>query len=150
MMKKLVPFKVISIVGFLIMVVALLLLLNMHCLFGDNIVSIAVQILAVGLMIWARVTFGRRSFHAAGNPTVGGLITSGPYHYIRHPIYASILYFSGAGILSHLSILSLTLGLSILAAAGIRIFVEEKLLRENYPAYSEYAEHTKRIIPFLV
>jgi hypothetical protein len=28
------------------------------------------QVAAVGLMIWARITFGRRSFHVLANPTV--------------------------------------------------------------------------------
>jgi protein-S-isoprenylcysteine O-methyltransferase Ste14 len=32
----------------------------------------------------------------------------------------------------------------------LRIFVEEKLLRERYAEYGEYAERTKRLIPFLV
>ena len=50
-------------------------------------------------MVAARITFGRRSFHAAANPTEGGLVTTGPYAYIRHPIYAAILYFVWAGAL---------------------------------------------------
>ena len=38
----------------------------------------AIQAAAVVLMIAARVTFGRRSFHAAANTTEGGLVTHGP------------------------------------------------------------------------
>jgi protein-S-isoprenylcysteine O-methyltransferase Ste14 len=43
----------------------------------------------------ARVTFGRRSFHAAANPTAGGLVTTGPYRLIRHPIYTAACLFVG-------------------------------------------------------
>jgi protein-S-isoprenylcysteine O-methyltransferase Ste14 len=34
----------------------------------------------------ARVTFGGRSFHVGANPTEGGLVTKGPYRFVRHPI----------------------------------------------------------------
>ena len=60
-----------------------------------------VQVAAVLLMVWARMTFGRRSFHAAANPTAGGLVTWGPYRYWRHPIYSAILLFLWSGVLSH-------------------------------------------------
>jgi protein-S-isoprenylcysteine O-methyltransferase Ste14 len=142
--------KLISIVGFLVMVAALLLLLKADCLFGNDIISIAVQILAVGLMIWARVVFGRRSFHAMGNPTDSGVVTSGPYQYVRHPIYAAVLYFIWAGVFSHFSIENAVLGVCGVVGAGMRILVEERLLVERYPEYGEYANRTKRIIPFLV
>ena len=49
-------------------------------------VTLGLQIAALLLMVWARLTFGVRSFHATANATAGGLVTSGPYHYIRHPI----------------------------------------------------------------
>jgi protein-S-isoprenylcysteine O-methyltransferase Ste14 len=142
--------KVISVAGYLIMVVVLLLLIKEGWILGENVVAIAVQTLAIGLMIWARTTFGRRSFHAAGDPTEGGLVTSGPYRYLRHPIYASVLYFIWAGVLTHLAVESLLLGLFGLLGVGLRIFVEEKLLRERYPEYAEYAKRTRRLIPLLV
>ena len=90
-----------SIVAVLILVGALVLLLRRGELLGAGPVSIAFQVIAVLLMLWARVTFGRRSFHAAANPTAGGLVTWGPYRYWRHPIYAAVLLFLWAGVLSH-------------------------------------------------
>jgi protein-S-isoprenylcysteine O-methyltransferase Ste14 len=109
-----------------------------------------VQIIAVLLMIWARITFGRRSFHAAANPTEGGLVTTGPYAYLRHPIYASILYFLWAAIFSHLSVVNLILGTIGTTGACIRIYAEEQLIVHQYPQYAEYALRTKRLIPFLI
>jgi protein-S-isoprenylcysteine O-methyltransferase Ste14 len=144
------PLRLISIAGYLIMVVVLLVLIMEGWLLGENVVAILVQILAVGLMIWARATFGRRSFHVAGGPTEGGLVTSGPYRYVRHPIYASVLYFIWAGVITHPSIVSLLLGLCSILGVGMRIFVEEKLLRERYPEYREYARRTRRLVPFLL
>ena len=108
-----------------------------------------VQLLAVLLMLWARVTFGRRSFHAGADPTEGGLVTTGPYKFLRHPIYAAILYFIWSGILTHLSVMNLLLGVVVIVGAGLRMFAEEKLLLVRYPEYIEYATRTKRIIPFV-
>jgi protein-S-isoprenylcysteine O-methyltransferase Ste14 len=142
--------KLISVVGFLLMVAALLLLLKDNCLFGGNVFGVAVQVLAVCLMIWARVVFGKRSFHAVGNTTKGELVTSGPYRYVRHPIYAAALYFIWAGVLTHLTILTAALGACAIVGAGMRTFVEERFLRQQYPEYAEYANRTRRLIPFLV
>ena len=84
--------KIASIVGFCVVPLVLVILFMRGSILGDGFVVIIVQVLAVLLMLWARVTFGRRSFHASADPTEGGLITTGPYHYLRHPIYAAVLY----------------------------------------------------------
>jgi protein-S-isoprenylcysteine O-methyltransferase Ste14 len=143
-------FKLASIVGLVVMITALVALIRDHSLFGESPIPIGVQILAFSLMVWARVTFGGRSFHAAANPTAGGVVTSGPYRFVRHPIYAAVIYFTWAGVLSHLSILNLVLGICTVAGAALRIVAEEKLLVDRYPEYRGYANRTKRILPFLI
>jgi protein-S-isoprenylcysteine O-methyltransferase Ste14 len=100
-------------------------------------------------MIWARRTFGRRSFHLAASPTEGGLVTSGPYRFIRHPIYASIVFLTWAGLLAHLSFLNVCFGVLVFVGALIRIRCEEHLVQIRYPEYDAYALRTKRMIPYL-
>src|SRR5579862_6825169 len=87
------------------------LYLNHHAIFGTGPITIAIQVIAALLMAWARLTFGIRSFHGTANPTAGGLVTTGPYKYIRHPIYAAILYFLWAGISAHVSLVTVAAGL---------------------------------------
>lgn len=141
--------KQISILGYIILFFSLFGLVLRRTLFAESAELIAVQICALFLMIWARMTFGRRSFHYAADPTEGGLVVTGPYRYIRHPIYASLLYFASAGILSHLSLIDSLLGLAAAAATAVRIYAEERLVVQQYPQYREYAARTKRIIPYL-
>jgi protein-S-isoprenylcysteine O-methyltransferase Ste14 len=118
-------------------------------LLGAGPVTIGIQVLAVLLMIWARLTFGLRSFHAAANPTSGGLVTRGPYRWLRHPIYSAVLYFVWAGIAAHPSGSSILVALLASASLGVRMYGEERLLREMYPEYTEYARHTARVLPFI-
>jgi len=118
-------------------------------LFTAQPIAIVLQTIAVGLMVWARIAFGSRSFHAAANPTAGGLVTSGPYKYIRHPIYTAGNLFGWASIAVHPSLLSVALGVLLLLGGFTRMFIEERLVKETYPEYAEYAKTTKRMIPYV-
>jgi protein-S-isoprenylcysteine O-methyltransferase Ste14 len=100
-------------------------------------------------MIWARFTFGRRSFHAAANPTAGGLVTTGPYRFIRHPIYTGVCLFVTAGAAAHVSLNSVLFCGLIWATSITRMLCEERLLQGMYPEYAKYAAATPRMIPFV-
>jgi protein-S-isoprenylcysteine O-methyltransferase Ste14 len=126
------------------------LYLNNYAIFGAGPITIAIQIIAVLLMVWARLTFGIRSFHGTANPTAGGLVTTGPYRYIRHPIYAAVLYFFWAGIAAHPSFVTVAVGLLATALTAVRIVAEEKLLVTMYPQCGAYARATKRVVPFVL
>lgn|GEM_PF-367736 len=142
--------RTLSLVGFLLAVLGLIGLALRHHLFATEPIWIAVQTLAVGWMIWARMTFGMRSFHAAANPTPGALVTHGPYRWLRHPIYAAILWFVAAGIAVHPNLTALGLGVLVGAGLAVRMHLEERLLRRTYPEYAAYAARTRRIVPFLI
>jgi protein-S-isoprenylcysteine O-methyltransferase Ste14 len=139
-----------SLLATLVLTVAVLGLFLSHALFARGSAAIAVQVLAALLMLWARLTFGLRSFHAGADPTAGGIVTTGPYRFIRHPIYAAILYFVWAGVASHFSALALVAGLGATAGIVVRLATEERLLVERYPEYRDYAARTRRLIPFVV
>ena len=142
-----------SLVATLLLVVCIVLLYTRHSLFAAKPIGIALQVLAALLMLWARLTFGLRSFHATANPTGGGLVSSGPYRYWRHPIYASVLLFTWTGILAHGAVptlLDLAIGALATAMTLVRVLAEEQLLRAAMPGYAAYADSTKRFIPFVL
>jgi protein-S-isoprenylcysteine O-methyltransferase Ste14 len=140
---------VVSGLGYVIMVAGLVGLVLGHAIISPASVVIVCQVVAIGLMIWARLTFGRRSFHATAGPTEGGLITSGPYRFIRHPIYTSVCLFTWASSLAYASAFTVGMALMVALGAAIRIASEERALRQRYPEYSAYAGRTKRMVPFI-
>lgn len=141
-----------SLAATMVLVVAVVALLVRRALVAATPIGIALQVLAALLMLWARLTFGMRSFHATADPTAGGLVATGPYRYWRHPIYAAVLLFVWAGVLSHGVSSLVDLALAVLATGMtlIRVQAEEQLLRVAMPEYADYAARTKRFIPFVL
>ena len=141
--------KTLSIVGYFGMVGGLLGLLVMRALFSYSPLVISVQVIAHLLFLWARITFGRRSYHVGANPTEGGLVTGGPYRYIRHPIYSAMCLFMLAGVAGNWSWRAgVCFGLVLLSAV-VRIICEETLVAARYPEYARYKAATWRLIPYV-
>ena len=139
-----------SVLAFGLMVAGLAWMLARNEVLGRSLPAIAIQIAAVLLMIAARITFGKRSFHAAANPTAGGLVTTGPYRWFRHPIYAAVLYFAWSAALDHHSWQAIAAAGLITIGAVVRMLAEETLLVQRYPEYATYRSRTSRVIPFLL
>ena len=82
-------------------------------------------------------------------PQARGLVTSGPYRFVRHPLYlAEIVTLFGLMWQFELP----WSGLVVLCAAAAqfpRMYFEERILRETFPAYADYAARTARLAPGL-
>jgi protein-S-isoprenylcysteine O-methyltransferase Ste14 len=141
--------KIISVSGYVMMVTGLVGLVLTKSIFYNYPIIIGIQASAFVLMIWARKTFGRRSFHLTANPTKGGLVTGGPYRFIRHPIYAAVILFSLPSVIVYFNIQTIVFVVAISCGSLLRIFMEEKMLLLKYPKYKDYSGKTKRIIPFV-
>jgi protein-S-isoprenylcysteine O-methyltransferase Ste14 len=78
------------------------------------------------------------------------LVTSGPYRFVRHPIYSGLLTaMVGTALVNNL------LGLIVVALLAAYFYycgvVEERNLGATFPeAYPEYRSRTKMLIPFLL
>jgi protein-S-isoprenylcysteine O-methyltransferase Ste14 len=142
--------KLISKFALLILIVAVVYLLISGNLLSRSPLIIAGQLLAVALGIWARQSFKGRQFTIHAEPVEGSLLVTGPYHFIRHPMYTFALFFVWMSILGHLSLITVAVGLIVTGAIAIRIVTEEEFLRARYPDYTEYSRRTKRIIPFII
>lgn len=113
-------------------------------------VVIALQAAGVLVVIWARLTFGMRSFHVGSTATEGGLVTTGPYRFVRHPIYAGLLVVLAGVLVGHHDIATIIPVACITLALVVRIVAEERAVLRTYPEYASYAQRTKRIIPWVL
>jgi protein-S-isoprenylcysteine O-methyltransferase Ste14 len=138
-----------SLLGLVGMIAGIVWLVTRQEVLSSNVAGLIVQGLAVALMVAARITFGARSFHAAANPTRGGLVTHGPYRLLLHPIYAAVLYFVWAAALDHHSLPAIAAATLTTTGAAVRMYAEEQLLAITYPAYTAYRARTARVIPFV-
>jgi len=132
-----------------IVAATILFLLVRRQLFSSSPVVIALQIAAVVLAIVARRSFAHGQFRVEARPAAGGVIMRGPYRVIRHPMYAATSLLVVSAVLSHWSTINAVAGLIFLVALVGRIAAEEQLLRQRYPEYTEYAQRTKRLLPFV-
>ena len=141
--------KVLSILGYAVMAGGAVGFVVTHTIFSPLPWVVALQVAAGALMIWARVTFKGRSFHLSAEPTEGGLVTTGPYRFIRHPIYTAVCLFVWASFAGTPSVLTAALALTVTAGSIVRILCEEHYLFREYPGYAAYARRTRRMIPFV-
>jgi protein-S-isoprenylcysteine O-methyltransferase Ste14 len=118
-------------------------------LFSSSPLAIAAQVAAVALNVWARISFQKGTFRVSAAPGGPSIITSGPYRFIRHPMYAAALLFIWAAVASHLSASTIAIGTAATAFGVARVIVEERLLRATYPDYHDYSKSTKALIPYV-
>jgi len=107
------------------------------------------MLLACG-MIWAlySLTYLRNRFSIV--PEARGLVTTGPYQFVRHPIYLGEIIAGFGLVLPTVFSLHLLVFAVFLCAQVARTYFEERMMRTVYPTYEAYARRTRRLIPFIV
>src|SRR6266571_3018645 len=87
----------------------------------------------------------RRSFSIM--PEARELVTSGPYRFVRHPIYLAEEIATIGTVMQFLSGWTAMLLIIQIAFQLRRIWNEEALLAEVFPQYAAYKEKTARVVP---
>jgi len=110
-----------------------------------------VTLLAAGLAfaIWARVHLGRNWSGAVTVKEEHELIRSGPYAYVRHPIYTGVLA-AVLGTAIAAGTVHAACGAAVIAAALVRkLRIEERFLGETFRTeYPRYRAEVPALIPF--
>src|SRR5262249_40514590 len=100
----------------------------------------------LGLAVWARIYLGRNWGMPMTRKDDPELVTSGPYRFVRHPIYSGLL----------LAILGTALTINVYWLIALPVMgayfiysatVEERLMTTAFPAaYPHYKAHTKMLV----
>jgi protein-S-isoprenylcysteine O-methyltransferase Ste14 len=140
----------------IILVVLLLLRLRVlkgHAAVNDPLlwgIGLALFVLGLALAVWARIYIGRNWGTPMSRKQEPELVTTGPYHTIRHPIYSGII----------LGMIGTAIAVSwywVIAVAVIGAYFvysavnEERYMAEQFPAtYPDYKRSTKMLVPFVL
>jgi protein-S-isoprenylcysteine O-methyltransferase Ste14 len=102
------------------------------------------------LFIWVHHTLDRQWSLSLRIKTKHQLITSGPYHYVRHPMYTALGIYTLGMILISADILLLIFFVISLGYNIHRVDREEQMLIEEFgDAYRNYMKYTSRFLPHL-
>lgn len=115
-----------------------------------RVLGVGLSIYAIIMLPWATWTLGRMYVPGAGVYKDHKLITSGPFQYVRHPIYSAILALWLGAAVGTLNWLLLVTWPVYVAGVMKPARAEEELLQAKFgDTYEEYAEETGRLIPQL-
>jgi protein-S-isoprenylcysteine O-methyltransferase Ste14 len=114
--------------------------------------GVALTLAGFALLQWAQVSLGKSWSDAPRMMKEQVLITSGPYQFIRHPIYTAFILILGSALLisANWFIGLAWLGMTVLEVAS-RIGFEESLMLEYFgDLYRDYMKKTGRLLPRLI
>ncbi|HME45879.1 MAG TPA: isoprenylcysteine carboxylmethyltransferase family protein [Syntrophorhabdales bacterium] len=114
-----------------------------------SVIGVVLCAMGMAFLVWARQCLGKNWSQTVSEKIGQELVTSGPYRYVRHPMYAGgLVACIGSAIIAGGGFVFL---LVILGAIFLwRVGAEDKLMAQQFPnEYPEYKKRTRALIPFL-
>lgn len=141
---------------FVVAMLAWLVVMGLERRVQSSDMPAALQVLGLGLFLASTLftmwVFRENSFAAPvvklQTERAQHVISTGPYAYVRHPMYSGlVLFFTGVPLLLG-SWWGLAMMPLFIALFAVRIPIEERTLREGLPGYNDYAAQVRyRLIP---
>jgi protein-S-isoprenylcysteine O-methyltransferase Ste14 len=104
----------------------------------------------VALGAWALTANRPGNFNVRPLPREGGrLATTGPYRWVRHPMYAAVLLVTLGGCIAFGGGWRWLAWLALSGVLHAKAGLEEQAMAAHHPDYADYAARTKRIVPFV-
>jgi protein-S-isoprenylcysteine O-methyltransferase Ste14 len=82
-------------------------------------------------------------------PEARGLVTHGPYRFVRHPLYLAEFGICAGLVVAAPSLWNVAVAAVFASAQSVRMMLEERALGAEFPAYARYAAVTPRLVPRL-
>ena len=134
----------------LIEYVCIIFILISGDIFPLSIVNIIILVLSLSFGFWYLWTVKFKRFNLTINyPKNARIVPVGPYKYVRHPVFLTILLITGVVVLEHYSLGRISVWLLLLAVLHIKIMHEERIISHRNTDYLIYKRSTKMLIPFL-
>ncbi|MBS1653320.1 MAG: hypothetical protein JSU05_00625 [Bacteroidetes bacterium] len=115
-----------------------------------NAASMALLFLSAALMFWAMLVMSKSRLRVQPIPAPDAtMIIAGPYRFIRHPMYSSLLLGSAGLLIMYFSLFRLLLVLILIIDLLFKLHFEERLLTRKFSNYTEYKAISKRLVPFI-
>jgi protein-S-isoprenylcysteine O-methyltransferase Ste14 len=106
--------------------------------------------IGLGVGLWAIMTIRIGNFNITPDVKQNGqLVQSGPYQFIRHPMYFAVLLVTLALVCSQFSLLRLGIWIVLLVDLIVKMAFEEQLLAAHYTNYTHYQQQTYQLLPFI-
>jgi protein-S-isoprenylcysteine O-methyltransferase Ste14 len=113
-----------------------------------EIASLAIVLASYLMTIWV-MDVNRYAARTIRVETGQKVVSTGPYKWVRHPMYFGVLLMMLFTPLALGSYVALPIFALVLPALVFRLVNEEKVLRRDLPGYAEYCEGTPyRLIPY--
>ena len=114
-----------------------------------NLLGLGLMIPSFALLMWVTATNTYLSRYVRIQDDRGHqVVTSGPYRFVRHPMYASNIFFFPSIPLLLGSWWALIPAIIIMGLFTLRTYLEDKTLQAELPGYKEYAHKTRyRMVP---
>ena len=123
--------------------------LPLHAGIAGQWLGVGLCLAGFGLAFWARAHIGRNWGMPMSLRQDHELVTSGPYAYVRHPIYSGLMLAMIGSALA-VALLWLLLFALYFAYFIISARTEEKMMLAQFPdTYPAYRRRTKMLIPFV-
>jgi protein-S-isoprenylcysteine O-methyltransferase Ste14 len=112
-------------------------------------IGLILNVAGITCLVWARQRLGRNWSQTVSVKEGHELVTSGPYRWIRHPMYTGgFIACLGSAIVAGGAFVFLLLFLG--AIFLWRVGAEDKLMEQQFPnEYPDYKKRTKAVIPFV-
>ena len=115
-----------------------------------NPLLLALEVAALLLGLWAILTARIGNVNVVPDPRQGAvLVESGPYRWIRHPMYVALLLGALALVFESPSPLRWGLWIVLLIDLVVKLHYEERLLLAHFAGYGTYMAASKRLIPYI-